>query len=181
MIGQNTMDSVAEDVKKYPFGLLSTGKESAVKVISTVGTFYKTAWYTALGSAVTLEENISDFRKKMTAKGQRVDLKEKSVLVRRLNHRKMKLVSVGEDIKSKAQDKIEDVEEILDRGVNRSLHFIGVPSRKDLDQMTLLMKDMADSISELSCQLQDRKSPAAAVRGKKTADGMEAKRPTGDS
>ncbi|MBU3068429.1 phasin family protein [Aestuariicella sp. G3-2] len=163
MTAQKNMDS--ELTEKIPMGLLTTGKANAGKVISRVGNFYKYAWYTALGSALTLEENVSEFGKKMAAKGEKVELKAKTKITKKFDVRKTKITSAGEDIKSKAQEKIEDVEQIIDKGVNKSLHFIGVPSRKDMDQMTMLMKDMADSITELSSQLQEKKT---TTRAKKT-------------
>lgn len=168
MTAQKNMDS--ELVEKIPMGILSAGKNNAGKVISRVGNFYKYAWYTALGSALTLEENVSEFSKKMASKGEKVELKAKSKITKKFDVRKTKLTSASEDIKSKAQGKMDDVEQIFDKGVNKSLHFIGVPSRKDMDQMTMLMKDMADSINELSSQLQEKKSTTttASSRAKKT-------------
>ncbi|WP_439134384.1 phasin family protein [Pseudomaricurvus sp.] len=164
MTAQKNMDS--ELSEKLPMGVLTTGKANAGKVISRVGNFYKYAWYTALGSALTLEESVSGFGKKMAEKGEKVELKAKTKITKKFDVRKTKITSASEDIKSKAQGKMDDVEHIIDKGVNKSLHFIGVPSRKDMDQMTMLMKDMADSITELSTQLQEKKTTTS--RAKKT-------------
>ncbi len=150
-----------------PAGLFSSGKAKAGKVISGVGMFYKYAWYTCLGTAMTVEENVVEFGKKMADKGESVEASAIKKITSKFDTRKTKLISVTDDFKSKAQEKVDDVEEILDKGVNKSLHFIGVPSRKDMDQMTSLMKDMAESITELSSQLQEKKTSAAS-RAKKT-------------
>lgn len=136
------------------------------KVISGVGSAYKFAWYTCIGTALMVEEKVVDFSKKMAAKGAETDLKT-TLISSRLDAPKAKLNKAKAELKLKAQEKVADVEHALDEGVNRSLHFVGVPSRKDMDQMTSLMKDMADSITELSSQLQEKKAPAAS-RTKKT-------------
>ncbi|MAZ89016.1 MAG: hypothetical protein CL693_15420 [Cellvibrionaceae bacterium] len=142
-----------------------------VKVISGVGSAYKFAWYTCLGTALTVEETVTDFSKKMAVKGAGVDLKP-TLLTKRFEAPKAKIDHARAEFKSKAQEKIVGVEHALDEGVNRSLHFIGVPSRKDMNQMTSLMQDMAESITELSTQLQSQKS-APASRAKKTkTDGQ---------
>ncbi|MGH1374200.1 MAG: phasin family protein [Cellvibrionaceae bacterium] len=142
-----------------------------VKVISGVGSAYKFAWYTCLGTALTVEETVTDFSKKMAVKGAGVDLKP-SLITKRFEAPKAKIDHARAEFKSKAQEKIVGVEHALDEGVNRSLHFIGVPSRKDMNQMTSLMQDMAESITELSSQLQNQK-PAPASRAKKAkADGQ---------
>jgi Poly(hydroxyalcanoate) granule associated protein (phasin) len=144
-----------------------------IAAIKGVGTVYKFTWYTCLGTVITAEEKVTDFGKKMAARGATVDVKP-SVISKRLDTPKAKISHASAELKFKAQEKITGVEQALDEGVNRSLHFMGVPSRKDMDQMTSLIKDMADSISELSSQLQDKKAPpVAAGRSKKSkTDGQ---------
>jgi len=144
-----------------------------IRVISGVGSVYKFAWNTCLGTAVTVEEKVVDFGKKMAVKGASVEIKS-SIISRRLDVPKAKISHASAELKYKAQEKIINVEHALDKGVNRSLHFMGVPSRKDMDQMTSLMKDMADSITELSSQLQEQKvAPVVASRSKKSkSDGQ---------
>mgnify|MGYP003683631627 CR=1 FL=1 len=142
-------------------------RSRVVKAISGVGSAYKFAWYSCLGTAVTVEERLVDFSKKMAVKGASVDIKP-SIISRTFDAPKAKITHASSELKYKAQEKITDVEQALDEGVNRSLHFIGVPSRKDMDQMTCLMKDMADSITELSSQLQSQKTvSASSSRAKK--------------
>lgn len=157
---EESLESVeVEAVVKRPSRVL--------KVITGVGEAYKFAWYTCLGTAVTVEEKVAVFGKKMADKGSQIDLKSQFGISSKLEAPKAKLTTAREELKTKAHETIVDVEQALDKGVNRSLHFIGVPSRKDMDQMTSLMKDMADSITELSSQLQDQKSVPAASRAKK--------------
>ncbi|NIB39647.1 phasin family protein [Pseudomaricurvus alkylphenolicus] len=141
----------------------TTPKKPIRQLVGQVGNAYKFAWHTCLGAAVTAEEKITEFAREMAEKGAKVEFNPP----RRILERREKLTSASEDIKHKAQERIEDVEHMIDEGVNRSLHFMGVPSRKDMDEMTSLMKDMADSITELSSQLQAQKSTAS--RAKKTS------------
>ncbi len=137
-----------------------------LKVVHGVGSAYKFAWYTCLGTALTLEETVTGFSKKMAAKGSGHDFSP-AMLTRRFEAPKAKIDHARAEFRSKAQKKIVGVEHALDEGVNRSLHFIGVPSRKDMNQMTSLMQDMAESITELSSQLQAQKS-APTSRSKKS-------------
>ncbi len=150
------------------------------KVISGVGGAYKFAWYTWLGTAVTAEEKLKSLgkgvassSKKMAAKGRGVKITApKTAIMKQLDAPKAKLTTMKADLTTKAQGRISHVEDALDKGVNKSLHFVGVPSRKDMDQMTSLMKDMADSITELSEKLQESKPPATRSSAKKSkSDG----------
>ncbi len=171
--------------------LLETAETKAKKLskkvtgaITKVGGVYKYAWFTCLGTAMTMEEKLTgfskdmegklvDFGKKMADKGAKTKIASPSaMLVKKLDAPKAKLESAKAEIKTKAQTKITDVEEVFDKGVNKSLHFIGVPSRKDMDQMTMLMKDMAESIAELSTQLADQK-PAKTTAKKTTAKSAD--------
>lgn len=148
-------------------------KSRIVKAITGVGSAYKFAWYGCLGAAVTAEERLVDFSKRMAVKGASVDLKP-SLISRTFDTPKAKITHASSELKYRAQEKITDVEQALDEGVNRSLHFIGVPSRKDMDQMTCLMKDMADSITEISSQLQSKKPvPGSSSPAKKSKSASQ--------
>ena len=183
------MEEAEAETKKF--------SEKVTGAITKVGGMYKYAWFTCLGTALTMEEKFTDFSKdvegklvdfgkKMADKGSKAKMASpsamlvkkldapKAKLVAKLDAPKAKLESAKAEIKTKAQTKITDVEEVFDKSVNKSLHFIGVPSRKDMDQMTMLMKDMAESIAELSTQLADQKTTKTTTTKKttsKSADG----------
>jgi predicted HicB family RNase H-like nuclease len=138
-------------------------KESRLgKLIAGVSSASKFAWHTCLGSAVVLEEKVVNLSYKMAEKGSEFEKQTKG----KLDSRKTRLSSASAGFKAKAQEKIVDVEQVIDKGVNRSLHMIGVPSRKDMNQLTNLMQDMADSISDLASQIEAQKG--AGARSKKT-------------
>ncbi len=163
MTEQKVIENEMAELENTAKSTFYKGKQKAGKVISGVGKVYKYAWYTCLGSALTVEENLLSVGKKMAAKGEKVSSKNRKKIISTLDLRKNKVIHAREDIKVRAHEKMEGVENIIDKGVNRSLHFIGVPSRNDMDQMTSLMKDMADSITELTSQLQENTKKSAST------------------
>jgi hypothetical protein len=137
-------------------------KQSRVgKLMSGVSNLSKFAWHTCLGTAVSLEEKVVSFSYEMAQKGSDFEKQTKE----KLGSRKTRLSSTSAELKAKAKEKIVDVEHVIDNGVNKSLHMIGVPSRKDMNQLTNLMQDMADSISDLATQIEAQKT--AGTRTKK--------------
>jgi len=139
-------------------------RESRIgKIIAGVNGASKFTWHTCLGSALVLEEKVVSLTHKMAQKGSEFEKQTKG----KLDGRKTRLSSAGYKLKAKAQEKIVDVEKVIDNGVNRSLHMMGVPNRREMSQLTHLMQDMADSISDLASQMESKKSTGS--RGKKTA------------
>jgi len=132
------------------------------KVIAGVNSASRFTWHTCLGSVLALEEKVVSLSNQMAQKGSDFENKTKG----KLGGRKNRLSSAGYKLKAKAQEKFVGVEKVIDNGVNRSLHMKGVPNRREMSQITHLMQDMADSISDLASQMESKKSVTS--RGKKT-------------
>jgi len=128
------------------------------KIIAGVNVASRFTWHTCLGSALALEEKVVSLTHQMAQKGSEFEIQTKG--------NKNRLSNAGHKLKAKAQEKIVDVEKVIDNGVNRSLHMMGVPNRREMSQLTHLMQDMADSISDLASQMESKKS--TSNRGKKT-------------
>mgnify|MGYP000329475389 CR=1 FL=1 len=131
------------------------------KIIAGVNGASIFTWHTCLGSALTLEEKVVSLTNKMAQKGSEFEIQTKG----KLGSRKNRLSSAGYKLKAKAQEKIVGVEKVIDNGVNRSLNMMGVPNRREMSQLTHLMQDMADSISDLASQIESKNSTTS--RGKK--------------
>lgn len=64
-------------------------------------------------------------------------------------------------VRAKAVDRIHDLEKRLDSGVNNTLHFIGVPSRKDFEQLESMVNELTHSFGDLTAQLRKQGGPIA--------------------
>ncbi|BFM14705.1 hypothetical protein R50073_08880 [Maricurvus nonylphenolicus] len=163
MTDEKTIPETEQEPVLQSEATLPPPKESRIgKLMSGVSNVSKFAWHTCLGTAVTLEEKVVSLGYEMAQKGSEFEKQAKD----KIGSRKTRLTSTSAELKAKAKEKIVDVEHVIDNGVNKSLHMIGVPSRKDMSQLTNLMQDMADSISELATQIEAQKT--AGARSKKT-------------
>lgn len=125
-------------------------KMFATKSLFTLSKSSKFVWHTALGSAATAEENLVSFSKAMATKGAEVESKAKSQLSSKFGSVKDKAEKRKESLSALSKDKIASVEKILNKGVNKSLHAVGVPTKTDMDKLAGLMGEMSKSIEELT-------------------------------
>jgi hypothetical protein len=136
-------------------------KLKAAKSLTTLSKSSKFVWHAWLGSAATAEKSVVDFAKSMTMKGTvftktmatkgiEIEAKAKAELTEKLSKAKSKSMLTREKISGISKAKIDDVEKMISKGLNKSLHVVGVPTRGDVDKLALLMSDMSSTIEELA-------------------------------
>lgn len=127
-------------------------KNIAAKSLSTVANSYRFMWRAWLGTAVTSQEAATSFAKNMAKKGEETEEKAKG----KLNETVGEVRSSSRKLRDNALARIDALEERVGRGMSRSLHFMGVPTRGDVDRLALLMADMSESIEELTALKEQR-------------------------
>lgn len=129
---------------------LAQSKLLAAKSLANVSKSSQFIWHTCLGSAATAEENLVSLSKSMAKKGAEIDTKAKAEAMAKMNKVKATAKQRKESITNISKEKIESVEKFISKGLNKSLHAAGVPTRGDLDKLALLMSDMSKSLEELT-------------------------------
>ncbi len=149
----NAADEPESNVQQFAAAANAKNKSKIAGAAIKVGMVYRFAWRTCLGAAISAEQAAVGWAKNMAEKGAEFETKAKSGAQEKLQN---------SPIRNKAQEKIADLETMIDKGVNRSLNFIGVPTKKDINTLTHLIQDMADAINELAEET--LKSPSKAKR-----------------
>lgn len=135
-------------------GTVEYSKNIAAKSLSTVGNSYKFMWHAWLGTAVTSQQTATSFAQDMAKKGEQTEKQARAQLDRRLKEAK----SASARLREKARARIDTLESKVGSNMSRSLHFMGVPTRSDVDKLALLMADMSESIDELTTMKQQSKA-----------------------
>lgn len=153
--------------------LKKVGATSGSKIVKTfkgAASVARFSWHAWLGAALTVEEKASSMLTDFAKKGDEFEDKTFKKVSTKLKKTKgdvtEQIVEQTSGIRLIAQNKMSDVETIFDKGVNRSLHMLGVPTKHDVRELTSLMKDMSDAINDLSAQ----NGAAKAKRTGKTAE-----------
>lgn len=124
----------------------------AAKSLSAVASSYRFMWRAWLGTAVTSQEAATTFARNMAKKGEETEEKAKDKLSETVGE----VRSSSRKLRDNALSRIDALEDRVGRGMSRSLHFIGVPTRGDVDKLALLMADMSESIEELTALNEQR-------------------------
>ena len=136
---------------------LEKSKLFAAKSLFTAKKSSKFMWHAWLGSAATAEENVVSLAKAMAVKGLEVESKAKAEMAEKVGKVKTTSIKTKAKLTGLSKDKMETVEKFINKGLNKSLHAVGVPTRGDMDKLALLMTDMSKSIEELTA-ISDGKS-----------------------
>ncbi|GAB1263146.1 phasin family protein [Aurantivibrio plasticivorans] len=155
-------DSEKSNVESIESKLKESKLASKVtKSVSMASSMAKFGWHAWLGAVLTLEEKAvataSDLSKKGTSlagelakKGLEFEDKKVGELKSKMAKTKDQVSEKTVGVREKANTKITGVETMIDKSVNRSLHLLGVPTKRDVRELTSLMKDMSDAINELA-------------------------------
>lgn len=150
-------ETVAASASPFIATSIQKSKLYAAKSLFTVKKSTKFAWHAWLGTAATAEENVVSLAKTMAAKGSAMAAKGSEIetkAVTGVNEQVDKVKSKSTETKAKltglSKGKIDSVEKYISKGLNKSLHAVGVPTRGDMDKLALLMNEMSKSIEELT-------------------------------
>jgi len=145
-------------------------KVMAAKSLSKITNSSKFAWHAWLGTAAFAEKSVVDFSKSMATKGTvfaktmatkglEIEAKAKAEMTEKMAKAKSSTGKTKDKITVLSKAKIENVEKMISKGLNKSLHVVGVPTRGDVDKLALLMSDMSKTIEELAAVSGSKKKP----------------------
>jgi polyhydroxyalkanoate synthesis regulator phasin len=121
-------------------------KSQAANALISLRKSARFAWHTWLGATITAEEFAVNATKGFAERGAEFDRRAREKLTKRVD----KATKSTEGLRKQARQGLTNVENLIDRGANRSLHFFGVPTRSDVNQLTDLIQELAESVNELA-------------------------------
>jgi len=130
-------------------------------------------WHTYLGAIITAEEFAVNTTKSFARRGSDFEGQAKEKIAKQVK----KANKSTENLRKQARQRIAEVENFIERGTDRSLHMLRVPTRGDMDQLTSLIEDLADSVNELAEKSGSPSSKANHSRSKKATNSAAASAP----
>ena len=127
----------------------AAGREARSLIGDALLTLQKGArfsWHTWLGAAIKAEELAVNTGKSFAQRGADFEKQAK----KKINRQFDKANKSTEGLRKRARKRMADIESMVERGTDRSLHFLRVPTRGDVDQLTSLIQELADSVNELA-------------------------------
>ncbi|MEX1032617.1 MAG: phasin family protein [Cellvibrionaceae bacterium] len=160
-----TRETHSSNVQPIPSmtGTVEYSKNMAAKSLNTMANSSKFVWHAWLGTAVTGQETATSFAQDMAKKGEQVEERARKRINERINEAKSKSVQ----LRDKAKARIDVLEDRVGSSMSRSLHFMGVPTRSDVDRLALLMADMSESLDELTAMKEQRQKEQQQSKAKR--------------
>ena len=130
----------------------------------------KTLYRASIGMIITAEQKLGKWFHRQVEKGehyqQHVEKKHAASKSSTASKSATKSTTAPKpkSIKLKATDKIHDIEHSLEKGRSNTLHWIGVPSRNDMDTLQQQVAQLTKQMTALSKQLKKSESPKATKK-----------------
>lgn len=121
-------------------------------------------WYALLALTVTTQHQVKKIFNRLVKKGRRLKVKLKAKQVKRqAMNQQVDLAKSESKQKLTAVDKIHhlehSIEDSLDRGRNNTLHWIGVPSQSDFNELTHQVELLSEKVEFLEQELEQSGKP----------------------
>lgn len=132
----------------------------------------RTLWQAGLGAALTVESRASDVFHRLAKKGARYQslrrrqTGQQPVATDEADNTEFQSRSIRESASERIHHFEHSLEASLDRGRDNTLHWIGVPSRKDFEQLENQVEALTHLVAAMQRQLDD--SASASMGSERT-------------
>lgn len=121
-------------------------KEDGVHVLSDkIKASARQIWLAGLGAYNKAEEDTGKFFEKLVREGEEIESKTRSTVKKQIQVVEERV----EDVKSKASGTLGKLESVFDERVSRALNRLGIPARRDLDDLMAKVEELEKEIDKL--------------------------------
>lgn len=118
-------------------------------------------WLAGLGALSAAEEEGSKLFKKLVARGQEFEEKNRPWAEETAKRARVRFEEVAETTKSRVESAVSEAGKALDEQVNSTLERLGVPSRDEIHRLTQRVEELNAKLEALGGKKPAAKSPAA--------------------
>lgn len=153
------VDPHLENVKPITDAIEKQSGSSIRGLGSALGNGTRFVWRAWLGTVVSAEELLVDLGKELASKGETFEANTKSELSERARRARLAAAKLS-------KKRIAGIETNFGGAFHRPLHWLGLPSRRDVTELQAMAEEMLVAVNELSQQ-------AALSRAKKQTPGTK--------
>ena len=124
-------------------------EENANTFASDVKNYTHQIWLAGLGAYAKAGKEGADYFKKLVAEGEEVEKKGKELVDNQVEAANSRIESFKEKVQEKTGGRFSKVEEVFDERVASTLGRIGIPSKKDIDQLSAKLDDLSAALKSL--------------------------------
>lgn len=164
---QKTGDDGNSDSGNASAQLSSTVKESAQQI-----------WLAGLGAFSKAQEEGGKVFEALVKEGVTIQRRTQAVAEEKLSEASTRMSSMASDLSSKASGQWDKLENIFEERVARALKKLGVPSARDIDDLTARVEELNRTVAALRGGKATTGTAARKVAAKRPAAKAVRKRPS---
>lgn len=124
-------------------------EESALSFASDVGKYAHQIWLAGLGAYAKAGKEGVEYFKTLVNEGEELEKQGKELVSERMEAVTSKVESFKERIQSRAGGRFNKVEEVFDERVANTLERMGIPTKKDIDQLSAKLDLLSASLKSM--------------------------------
>ncbi|MEH6688976.1 MAG: phasin family protein [Halopseudomonas sabulinigri] len=124
-------------------------EDNANTFASDVKNYTHQIWLAGLGAYAKAGKEGADYFKKLVSEGEAVEKQGKELVSNQVEAANSRIESFKEKVQEKTGGRFNKVEEVFDERVASTLSRIGIPSKKDIDQLSAKLDDLSAALKSL--------------------------------
>jgi poly(hydroxyalkanoate) granule-associated protein len=124
-------------------------EESALSFASDVGKYAHQIWLAGLGAYAKAGKEGVEYFKTLVSEGEELEQQGKELVSERMEAVTSKVESFKERIQARAGGRFNKVEEVFDERVATTLERMGIPTKKDIDQLSAKLDLLSASLKSM--------------------------------
>lgn len=127
-------------------------KETTKGVLAEVKQYTRKAWLAGLGAYARAGQEGYDYFKELVKTGETVEKDGKKLVNKKMNAVNERVDDLKSDAVQAVEGRLEQIENAFDQRVARALNRLGMPSRHDLDALSVRLEQLSALVEHAAKQ-----------------------------
>ena len=124
-------------------------EDNATTFANDVKSYAYQIWLAGFGAYAKAGKDGADYFKKLVTEGEAVEKQGKEIVSTQVDAANSRIESFKEKVQEKTGGRFSKVEEVFDERVASTLGRMGIPSKKDIDQLSAKLDDLSAALKSL--------------------------------
>lgn len=124
-------------------------EESTAGFAADVKKYAHQIWLAGLGAYAKAGKEGADYFKALVSEGEAVEKQGKELVASQVEAANSRIETFKEKVQEKTGGRFSKVEEVFDERVASTLGRMGIPSKKDIDQLSAKLDDLSAALKSL--------------------------------
>ncbi len=128
-------------------------KDDAQGTLDEVRNYARRVWLAGLGAYARVGQESTDYFKELVKAGEGVEKRGKKVIDKKLDAANEQIVEAGEEVsrvRGKVEVQLDKIEKAFDARVARGLNRLGIPSKHDVEALSIKLEQLHELLERVA-------------------------------